>query len=284
MSERTAHFAPLAVFAALTIASAGLTAGAAASGLAPGAAGAPEPSVLLVALTAQLLAGAAASAHLGRKRRAFLALGNLVRSWLSREVLLAAAYTALLAAAVFLVRAASPLAEPALLAAAALGLCTTVAIGLVFRLPVQRTWNGIAAVAAPLAGALTLAALWAAGTSAGGSSARLGAFLLLLLDAVLATARFRGFAAARRMRHSLTHADLAPAAAFLHALRRGLGIASVLLLLGSAPRLSFLAFALNVVADRFAFFAGAAKETPAAGIAALRAERLRAAARPDERS
>jgi len=58
--------------------------------------------VLSFALVAALLGLAASFLHLGRPRNAVRALGNLRSSWLSREVLLAALFTAALAAAVLL--------------------------------------------------------------------------------------------------------------------------------------------------------------------------------------
>jgi anaerobic dimethyl sulfoxide reductase subunit C (anchor subunit) len=58
--------------------------------------------VLSFALFAALLGLAASFLHLGNPRNAVRALGNLRSSWLSREILLAALFTAALAAATFL--------------------------------------------------------------------------------------------------------------------------------------------------------------------------------------
>lgn len=105
----------------------------------------PFRRVLLVALDAMTAALAVSFLHLGSPGRALLAASRWSSSWLSREVVLAAAFAVLLAGASVL--AARPVSRPRafaplLVLAAAAGVLLVVAMAGVYMLPAVPPWSG----------------------------------------------------------------------------------------------------------------------------------------------
>lgn len=131
-----------------------------------------------VAIAASALAGLVVSfLHLGTPRHAWRALVNLRRSWLSREILFAAGFTALTAlfAALRTVRAAPPSSRSAVAAAAALcGVALVYSMTRVYRLRTMPAWDTPLTTlaffsATGLLGSLAAGAavaLWAGGSAA----------------------------------------------------------------------------------------------------------------------
>jgi anaerobic dimethyl sulfoxide reductase subunit C len=118
--------------------------------------------VLSFALVAALLGLAASFLHLGNPRNAVRALGNLRSSWLSREVLLAALFSAALAAATLLRLQPGP---PGFAAGFAHGFAAVAGFGLVvtmaraYRLRTVPSWDRRATPVAFFATAVALGAL-----------------------------------------------------------------------------------------------------------------------------
>lgn len=123
--------------------------------------------ILSFALVAALLGLAASFLHLGKPRNAFRALGNLRSSWLSREVLLAALFTAALAAAALLRLRPGPSGSAAGFAhgfAAVAGFGLVVTMARAYRLRTVPPWD---LRATPVAFFATAVALGALGVAAG---------------------------------------------------------------------------------------------------------------------
>jgi anaerobic dimethyl sulfoxide reductase subunit C (anchor subunit) len=100
--------------------------------------------VAVATLVAALLGLAATFLHLGRPRNAWRALANLRSSWLSREILFAAAFTAALAAGVLLRLPPGPAGFAAGFAdgfAAVIGLGLLWAMAMAYRLRSVSPWN-----------------------------------------------------------------------------------------------------------------------------------------------
>lgn len=177
----------LAAFTLLAQAAAGMTLLVAVLWLAAersaGRAGVPRPRgavprafrrALLAALAAVTAALAVSFLHLGSPGRALLAASRLGSSWLSREVVLAAAFVVLLAAAAVLAprAGAAPRAFVSVLVlAAAAGALLVVAMAGVYALPAVPPWSG---PRTPLAFGVSTALLGAAAVFAvlGGAPAR----------------------------------------------------------------------------------------------------------------
>ncbi|MBK9373344.1 MAG: dimethyl sulfoxide reductase anchor subunit [Holophagales bacterium] len=118
--------------------------------------------VLSFALVAALLGLAASFLHLGSPRNAVRALGNLGSSWLSREILLAALFTAALAATVLLRFRPGPAGSAAGFAhgfAAVAGFGLVVTMVRAYRLRTVPSWDQRATPVAFFATAVALGAL-----------------------------------------------------------------------------------------------------------------------------
>lgn len=211
------------------------------AGVPDGAAGA----ILLVAFLAALAGLAASFLHLGRPSNAWRALKNLRASWLSKEILFASAFTAALGASALLplVSLASPFLRGfAEGLAAAFGLALLYAMTMAYRLRTVPAWDRATTNAAFLAstlglGALTAAAVLAAGDVRGFAGASLARLVLValafhLLGVAAAFLWLRGLAAGNRTeRESLARVVAQP------------------LLLRARVLLSALAVAAGVVAQ-----------------------------------
>jgi anaerobic dimethyl sulfoxide reductase subunit C (anchor subunit) len=130
--------------------------------------------ILSFALVAALLGLAASFLHLGNPRNAFRALGNLRSSWLSREILLAALFSAALAAATFLRLGPGPAGLAAGFAhgfAAVAGFGLVVTMARAYGLRTVPSWDQRATPVAFFATAVALGALAvAAGLALRGSA------------------------------------------------------------------------------------------------------------------
>jgi anaerobic dimethyl sulfoxide reductase subunit C (anchor subunit) len=118
--------------------------------------------VAVAALVAALLGLAASFFHLGRPRNAWRALANVRSSWLSREILFAAAFTGALAAGVLLRLRPGPASFAAGVAdgfAAAIGLGLLQAMSRTYRLRTVPSWNEVSTPLAFLGTALALGLL-----------------------------------------------------------------------------------------------------------------------------
>lgn len=117
---------------------------------------------LLVATGAGVLALLASLAHLGQPLQAWLAVGNLRTSWLSREIMLALLFTADVAvvAALFRLGMASPAVRyTACAVAVALGVAAVYAMSRLYMLPAQPAWDRITTPVGFFATTLLLGAL-----------------------------------------------------------------------------------------------------------------------------
>ena len=154
MSGHSGHRS-LVVFTSLAIAGAGLVSASACFELRYGL-----DSGRMVAAGAVLLAtGLLVSlGHLGRKRRAGLAVRGAGRSALSNEALLAGLALAAAALAAGLDLAGAHARAVATALAGAVNAAFLVSIGLVYRIRGQRTWRGFSA-ATPLTGGLAFGAI-----------------------------------------------------------------------------------------------------------------------------
>jgi hypothetical protein len=205
--------------------------------------------------------------HLGRPRRAPLALAAAGRSVLSAEVLLAGAT---LAGAMW--ASVVPRSLPANFAASSLAVAFLVSVGLVYNLRGHYWWRGLAAVA-PLNLGATLAALAIAASLPLHRSPATPAVLVLAgTDAILFVARLvrhsripRPF----RRRHPALFAPTLPLVASRLALAN---LLPVLLVLGGRPGPATAALALGILVDRFAFYALSAQHTTEVEIAVVEEE------------
>jgi anaerobic dimethyl sulfoxide reductase subunit C (anchor subunit) len=157
-------------------------------------------SAAVAALVAALLGLAASFLHLGRPRNAWRALANLRSSWLSREILFAAAFTGALAAGALLRLRPGPAGFGAGFAdgfAAAIGLGLLWAMTMAYRLRTVPPWNSASTPVAFFGTALALGSL-AVATALAVDRADpglhpidpnplvLGALLVLVVEAALA--------------------------------------------------------------------------------------------------
>lgn len=258
------HEWPLVAFTTLAVMGAGLLATPL---LAWVAAGTPAPAAGAVRWGAVLMAAglAVSLAHLGRPRRAHLALAGLGRSRLSAEVA-AASLATLLGGATALLPYVSPILD---VAAAAAGMAFLVTLGLVYRLPGQHTWRG-AVVWMPLSsaigfGAVALAAIWGEAVVAIGAVAAVA----LAADAALVVIR--------RLSLAWPAAPLAPK--YPRVFARGqlllagrFGLVDILpgaFLLAGLPGVATALLGLGVLLDRVSFYGLASQQTTDAEIARI---------------
>jgi len=211
--------------------------------------------------------------HLGKKRRAPLALLGLGRSWLSREVFLAGGFVCAAGIGVL-----DP--GPAAGGVAALsGLATVAAFSRVYHLPGQIGWRGWPHTLSPVTATLLAgAATHLAVLETGRAFAAALLVILVAMDAGLAVKRRASLA--RRLRDSdrrLAFPGLAEAGRRLFPVRFFLVIpAGAAVLFCPVPWrwTGLLVFGLVILADRFTFYAGAARETPRMALEEIRRERM----------
>jgi DMSO reductase anchor subunit len=285
MPRRFATLLPLVAFTAALPFAVGL----ALPGAARLAAGSGEPpAMLLVAVGVGAFGLSVSVLHLGRKARAPLALRGVGRSWLSREVAFAVGFVALGAGEILAatVEGAAGVAAVAAALCAACGLAALIAIGRVYDLPAQFGWRGRPASFAPLVSALLVAAAAERAILLDSSRALVAAaaFLgFLLADSMLAVPRRHELARRLRERDAcLVFPSAAALAIRLYPLRVSALALAAVVSLALPPAWRWFALPLLaavVLHDRFAFYAGAACASPRVSLAAIRRERLEAAAR-----
>ncbi len=280
MKEKFSHFVPLLIFTAFMILAAGtvMAVGAAHAFHAPR----EHPAVYLAAALALIAAGLAASFfHLGRKDRAHRAVLGLAHSWLSREVVSAAVFgqTTALAFLTCVTGGGGMLFDLFLYGAVVSSVLLLAALGMVYRLPRQRTWKGPATLASPLLSAGFLAAgLLVPGTEV--FPLVIGFSALGTVDFVLFLLRVTLLIRASKYRPGLLFPNLATVLrpAFVLRLVASIGAWTAALLFESAAAPALIA--LSILLDRFLFYAGAVKETPRSETAKIKDERMKAAASP----
>jgi DMSO reductase anchor subunit len=254
MSEHAGHRS-LVVFTSLAIAGAGLVAAGAYFELVHALVDVPA----LAAGAALLAAGLAVSmSHLGRQRRAGLAVRGAGRSALSNEAIVAALalVSAALAAGLEL---RGTHARGVIAAAGALNAAFLVSVGLVYRVRGQRTWQGFAAVT-PLTGGLAFGAIAVQSMHADGG-VLLASLVIVAVDALMFTQRWRDVESV-----ALTEAMFAdpwmPRRTQLLAARFFLlDVIPFLVLAFSPTPVAAFAAAAGLVVDRFGFYALALQHT-----------------------
>jgi DMSO reductase anchor subunit len=271
MEDRFSSLVPLLVFTSAVTVGAGVVAGCGLAALA-GAAGRPETFAALWWGLALTVAGLLASfLHLGHAAKALKAVYGLAHSWLSREAVLAASFlAATLASAVSLLLNAS-WTEPLILAAAGLGLATTLTIGFVYILPGQRGWRGPGNAFGPLVASFYLGAAVALGCT--WAEWPWWLFLpLLVLDLLLALLRLAVFCSTKAVTPIFPRLWGLTSAA--HALRLlfGTALPAALALYDARPIPFFIA--ATIVLDRFALYAGTVQTRPSSEVARVKAERM----------
>jgi len=272
---KTFHEVPLVVFTALAVAGAGVGAGRILLGAAGEGAWAAPQGEALVVLLLLLLGTAASTFHLGRPRRAGLALRGMGRSALSAEVLALGAAVAAAGLAAFLPSGSFPGGLAGILLPwLSLGVLLT--LGTVYRLPGQVGWDGSAFLRPLALGTLFgMVARGAAGSWDVGGVA-VGLFLLVCLaDAFLLLLHSRRLEG-ERGRAQPSHPALFARRRSLLALR--LVLVNVVALLGlllalvegALPpghglawtlQIILVSVAAGVLLDRFLFYALAARRT-----------------------
>ncbi len=257
------HEGPLVAFTSLAIAGTGILAASLLASPPVRASAGPVVSTLDL-VVALLTAGgglALSTLHLGRRRRAALALRKAGRSPLSTEVLLGLLVCGLGAIAVAgrFTALRAPALEWALVLAAWSFL---VSVGFVYRLPGQRAW-GIESAFAPLAAGLLVGLAWKL-SSGPGVAAGFGASLpwVVGIDTALLGARWwrigsgsrdgalPAFPAAFRLRHALMAGRLL-----------ALDVLVLVFVAAGVPQAALGAAAAGVVIDRFSFYALALRVT-----------------------
>jgi DMSO reductase anchor subunit len=274
-SLRAFHEAPLVIFTALAVAGAGLGAGRIALGAMGEGAWATPPGEALVVLLLLLLGTAASALHLGRPRRAPLALRGLGRSALSVEILaLGAAVTGALLAAFAPAQGAVAGMAGILLPWLSMGVLLT--LGTVYRLPGQVAWEGSAFLRPLALGTLFgMVAQGAAGSWDMGGVA-LWAFLLVwLADAfllLLHVRRLEGERGTAQPSHPALFARRRSLLGLRLVLVNGVALVALSLVLveGALPpghglawtlQIMLVAVAVGVLLDRFLFYALAIRRT-----------------------
>jgi len=264
MTAHTGHW-PLVAFTSLAIAGAGLVAASAGFELLYGLF-----SGRLVATGAGLLAAGllVSLGHLGRKRRAGLAVRGAGRSALSNEALAAglALAAAALAAGLELGGAHSRVVTAI---AGAVNAAFLVSIGLVYDIRGQRTWRGFSA-ATPLTAGLAFGAV-AAQTTAGTGDVYFIALVFIAADVLVFSRRWRDVAgiaftgATLANPWSIHRSPLLGARFFL------LDIIPYLLLAVSPATFAIASAAAGLIVDRFSFYALAVQHTTEHEIGAVEA-------------
>jgi len=254
MTDGASH-RPLVVFTALAIAGAGLVAASAYFELVHELA-----SYSAVAAGAILLAAglAVSLGHLGRKRRAVLAVRAAGRSALSNEALLAGLALAASAIAAGLGVGGAP----SRVAAAAAGVASAAflaSVGLVYRVRGQRTWRGFSA-ATPLTGGLAFGAIAVQSVAAPGDVFA-ATLVFIAIDAFLFSLRWRditGLPFSERMLADPWHlrrTELLAARFFL------VDVVPFFLLATTPTPLAIAVAAAGLFIDRFGFYALAIQHT-----------------------
>ncbi len=265
---------PLVAFTSLAIAGAGLVTASAYFELVHGglpAAGTMAAGAVLIGAGLLVSLG-----HLGRKRRAALAVRGAGRSALSNEALLAGFALAAAAAAAGLEWSGSRV--PVLTAIAGVANAAfLVSIGLVYSVRGQRSWRGFSAVT-PLTGGLAFGAI-AVQTTAGIGGGSLGTLLCIAADALIFSRRWRSLAAMAFTEATLANPWFVHRSPLLGARFFLLDVIPYFVLAVSPTPLAVASAAAGLIVDRFSFYALAVQHTTEHEIADVEA-RMASIARP----
>jgi len=265
MTAHTGH-RPLVAFTSLAIAGAGLVAASACFELLYGLV-----SGRMVAAGAALLAAGllVSLGHLGRKRRAGLAVRGAGRSALSNEALAAglALAAAALAAGLELGGAHSRVVTAI---AGAVNAAFLVSIGLVYDIRGQRTWRGFSA-ATPLTGGLAFGAV-AVQTTAGTGDVYFIALVFIAADVLVFSRRWRDVAGIAFTAATLANPWSIHRSPLLGARFFLLDVIPYLLLAVSPATLAIGSAAAGLIVDRFGFYALAIQHTTEHDIAGVEAQ------------
>ena len=219
--------------------------------------------------------------HLGRLNLLLKAVLGLGRSWLSREVILSLVFMLLIAVSAILISYLPASVWLVALAAfsALLGLAAVFSVGMVYHLPGQLGWRGVAQVLAPPVATVYLASSVTAGWTAEPQQWVPYLFwTLFALDLVLSLVRYIKFLLLARFPHTIVFPQLKPIAIAVFWARIGLANFAAALFFMSTPSLIPLLVALGILLDRLFFYMGSAQATPEAEIRRINRERLIAAA------
>ena len=251
----TAGHRPLVAFTSLAIAGAGLVSACALSQALQGYAPAWGLAAGVILLAAGLLVSVG---HLGRRRRAPLAVRGAGRSALSNEVLLAGAALGLAMVAGGLAWAGG-VSGGVVAAAGVVNALFLLSVGLVYRLEGQLTWQGFS-VLTPLTGGLAFGAI-VLGSLAGADRGMRWVQLLPAIDALVFSQRWRDI--------SIIPYSAAMLASAWH-LRRTQLLAARFFLLDAVPffvlavspsPVAIVLAAIGLALDRIGFYALALQQT-----------------------
>jgi DMSO reductase anchor subunit len=255
---------PLIAFTTLAIAGAGIVSASSYFELVHGLGSRSAIAVGAVLVAAGL---AVSLGHLGQTRRACLAVRGAGRSALSNEALLAGCAVAVTVAAVGL---SGSYTRVLTALAGVVNAALLVSIGLVYSVRGQRTWEGFSAVT-PLTGGLAFGAITVQ-TTAGGGDVYLGTLLVIAIDALLFSQRWRdiaGIAFTGQMLADPWHVrrtQLLAARFFL------LDAIPFFLLAATPTALAIPVAGAGLLVDRFSFYALALQHTTEHEIAGVEAQ------------
>ena len=266
MTDHAAHW-PLVAFTSLAIAGAGLVTASAYFELVHNglpAAGTMAAGAVLIGTGLLVSLG-----HLGRKRRAALAVRGAGRSALSNEALLAGCALAAAAAAAAMELSGSR--GPVLTAIAGVSNAAfLVSIGLVYSVRGQRSWRGYSAVT-PLTGGLAFGAI-AVQTTAGLGGGSLGTLLCIAADALIFSRRWRRLTAMPLTEAMLANPWSVHRSPLLGARFFLLDVVPSFVLAVLPTPLAVLSAAAGLIVDRFGFYALAVQHTTEYEIADIEAQ------------
>jgi DMSO reductase anchor subunit len=265
MTAHTGH-RPLVAFTSLAIAGAGLVAASACFELIHGLVSGRVVAAGAVLLAAGLLVSLG---HVGRKRRAWLAVRGAGRSALSNEALAAglALAAAALAAGLELGGAHSRVVTAI---AGGVNAAFLVSIGLVYDIRGQRTWRGFSA-ATPLTAGLAFGAV-AVQTTAGTGDVYFIALVFIAADVLVFSRRWRDVAGIAFTEATLANPWSIHRSPLLGARFFLLDVIPYLLLAVSPATLAIGSAAAGLLVDRFSFYALAVQETTEHEIAGVEAQ------------
>jgi len=279
MQEKFSHTIPLILFTTLLPVAIGLEIGAALAGWTSDInAGARRP-VLIWSLGLSILAAIMVSFHLGHPTKGHTSLRGIFHSYLSREIVFGGCFTGLLLVSTIVVYTApeSNLLIFILICTGIFGLATSFVIGRVYHLSAQISWRGLIPSAGPvLASLLTALAtvfIYTRSTELSGVF-RIIFCLILGLDAIFTIIRLTYYIQLKNRSYLLSY----PRCKILTISCLCLKIALAAFLMLNVIRGPFpmaLSFVfLQILLDRTAFYASAARQTPQTNIAIAKKQRM----------
>ena len=238
--------------------------------------------ILNWSLSSAILAAILVSFHLGRPLKGHNSIRGALHSCLSREIIFGGGFAGLLLFGTIVAYTApeSNLLTFILIGDGMFGLATAFIIGRVYHLAAQLTWRGIIPSSGPVLASLlaALSTIFIYTHSAEQSSVFRIVFCLILgIDTVFTLIRLKLFI---QLKHS-SYILIYPRYKIISILCLSGKIAVAVFLLINVIRGSFsmaLSFVmLQIVLDRAAFYASAARQTPKSNIAIAKDQRMQAA-------